>query len=49
MYSMMSVIRVSHERDGSFTTDKGISWEMFDAGIAAQRPERAPGYCAGGL
>ena len=25
-----------YEPDGSFTTDKGDSWEMFDAGIAAQ-------------
>ena len=25
-----------YEKDGSFTTDKGDSWEMFDAGIAAQ-------------
>ena len=28
--------RSGYERDGSFTTDKGISWEMFDAGITAQ-------------
>ena len=25
-----------YEPDGSFTTDKGDSWEMFDAGVAAQ-------------
>lgn len=25
-----------YEPDGSFSTDKGDSWEMFDAGIAAQ-------------
>jgi len=25
-----------YEADGSFTTDKGDSWEMFDAGVAAQ-------------
>ncbi len=28
--------RSGYERDGSFTTSKGSSWEMFDAGIAAQ-------------
>lgn len=28
--------RCGYERDGSFTTSKGASWEMFDAGIAAQ-------------
>lgn len=28
--------RCGYERDGSFTTNKGASWEMFDAGIAAQ-------------
>lgn len=25
-----------YEPDGSFTTDKGDSWEMYDSGIAAQ-------------
>ena len=28
--------RCGYEKDGSFTTSKGASWEMFDAGIAAQ-------------
>lgn len=28
--------RSGYERDGSFTTAKGDSWQMFDAGIAAQ-------------
>lgn len=28
--------RSGYERDGSFTTPKGSSWQMFDAGIAAQ-------------
>ena len=28
--------RSGFERDGSFTTPKGDSWQMFDAGIAAQ-------------
>ncbi len=28
--------RSGFERDGSFTTAKGDSWQMFDAGIAAQ-------------
>jgi len=28
--------RCGYERDGSFSTTKGDSWEMFDAGIAAQ-------------
>lgn len=28
--------RSGYERDGSFTTPKGASWQMFDAGIAAQ-------------
>lgn len=28
--------RSGYERDGSFTTAKGGSWQMFDAGIAAQ-------------
>ena len=28
--------RSGYERDGSFTTPKGDSWQMFDAGIAAQ-------------
>lgn len=28
--------RCGYERDGSFTTNKGDRWEMFDAGIAAQ-------------
>ncbi len=28
--------RSGYEKDGSFSTDKGKGWEMFDAGIAAQ-------------
>lgn len=28
--------RCGYERDGSFTTNKGDRWEMFNAGIAAQ-------------
>lgn len=28
--------RSGYERDGSFTTNKGTGWQMFDAGIAAQ-------------
>lgn len=28
--------RCGYERDGSFTTDRGDSWQMFDAGIASQ-------------
>ena len=28
--------RCGYERDGSFTTKKGASWQMFDAGIASQ-------------
>lgn len=28
--------RSGFERDGSFSTSKGASWEMFDAGIASQ-------------
>ena len=28
--------RSGFERDGSFTTAKGASWQMFDAGIASQ-------------
>ena len=28
--------RCGYERDGSFTTKKGGSWQMFDAGIACQ-------------
>lgn len=28
--------RSGYERDGSFTTAKGDSWQMFDAGIATQ-------------
>ena len=28
--------RCGYERDGSFTTPLGDSWEMYDAGIAAQ-------------
>ena len=28
--------RAGYERDGSFTTGKGDSWEMYDGGIAAQ-------------
>jgi len=28
--------RCGYERDGSFTTSKGDSWQMFDCGIASQ-------------
>ncbi len=28
--------RSGYERDGSFTTDRGDGWQMFDTGIAAQ-------------
>ncbi|MCI7768437.1 MAG: nitroreductase family protein [Oscillospiraceae bacterium] len=28
--------RCGYERDGSFTTSKGDSWEMYDSGIAGQ-------------
>ena len=28
--------RSGYERDGSFTTDRGAGWEMYDCGIAAQ-------------
>lgn len=28
--------RCGFERDGSFTTDRGDSWQMFDAGVASQ-------------
>ncbi len=28
--------RSGYERDGSFTTNKGNEWQMFDAGIAAE-------------
>ncbi len=28
--------RCGYERDGSFTTPKGDSWQMFDAGIASE-------------
>ena len=28
--------RCGYEKDGSFTTSKGDSWEMYDSGIAAQ-------------
>lgn len=28
--------RCGYERDGSFTTKKGASWQMFDAGVATQ-------------
>lgn len=28
--------RCGYERDGSFTTVKGDSWQMFDAGVASQ-------------
>lgn len=28
--------RCGYERDGSFTTKKGASWQMFDAGVASQ-------------
>lgn len=28
--------RCGYERDGSFSTSKGDSWEMYDSGIAAQ-------------
>ncbi len=28
--------RCGYERDGSFTTDRGDSWQMYDAGVASQ-------------
>lgn len=28
--------RCGYERDGSFTTSKGDSWQMFDVGVASQ-------------
>jgi len=28
--------RCGYERDGSFTTSRGDTWQMFDAGVAAQ-------------
>lgn len=28
--------RCGYERDGSFTTDRGDSWQMFDAGVASE-------------
>ena len=28
--------RSGYDRDGSFTTDRGAGWEMYDCGIAAQ-------------
>lgn len=28
--------RSGYERDGSFSTDRGDGWQMFDAGIASQ-------------
>lgn len=28
--------RCGYERDGSFTTDRGDAWQMYDCGIAAQ-------------
>lgn len=28
--------RCGYERDGSFTTPRGDSWQMFDAGVASQ-------------
>lgn len=28
--------RSGFERDGSFTTDRGDAWQMFDAGVASQ-------------
>lgn len=28
--------RCGYERDGSFTTERGDSWQMFDAGIASE-------------
>ncbi len=28
--------RSGYERDGSFTTERGDSWQMFDAGIASE-------------
>lgn len=28
--------RCGYEKDGSFTTNRGDSWQMFDAGIASQ-------------
>lgn len=28
--------RCGYERDGSFTTGRGDSWQMFDAGVASE-------------
>lgn len=28
--------RCGYERDGSFTTDRGDTWQMYDAGVASQ-------------
>jgi len=28
--------RCGYERDGSFTTERGDSWQMFDAGVASE-------------
>lgn len=28
--------RCGYERDGSFTTDRGDGWQMFDAGVASE-------------
>lgn len=38
LLAVQSVVRgiSGYEKDGSFTTDKGNGWEMYDAGISAQ-------------
>ncbi len=38
MLMVISIIknRCGFERDGSFTTERGDSWQMFDAGVASQ-------------
>lgn len=43
-----------YEKDGSFSTEKGAGWEMFDAGIAAQTfclaaHEKGVGTCIMGI
>jgi nitroreductase len=46
--------RCGYERDGSFTTNKGDRWEMFNAGIATQTfclaaHEKGVGTCIMGI
>ena len=43
-----------YEKDGSYSTEKGAAWEMFDAGIAAQTfclaaHEKGLGTCIQGI